>query len=156
MAYKEKESNNNSKSIIKEKNEILEQKIDENNEILEKKIRIDKIEKFCYDFREENKQIEDVDKWQISDFFGINDLERIKQTPEYINEKIVIHLKNFINLNGYYFIMKKNEDWKNIIENMHQNKDSKKENEKKIKMKKKKNKKKIKKKIKKTKEIKMP
>ena len=146
MAYIEKERDKNSKSNSKEKNEIIEQKIDENNGILETKIRIDKIEKFCHYFREENKQIEDVDKWNISDFFGINDLERIKQTPEYIIEKILIHLKNFINLNSYFFIMKKNEDWKNIIENMHQNKGSKKENEKKNQNEKKKEQKKIQKK----------
>ena len=146
MAYIEKERDKNSKSNSKEKNEIIEQKIDENNGILETKIRIDKIEKFCHYFREENKQIEDVDKWNISDFFGINDLERIKQTPEYIIEKILIHLKNFINLNSYFFIMKKNEDWKNIIENMHQNNGSKKENEKKNQNEKKKEQKKIQKK----------
>ena len=110
MAYIEKENNINSKSNSKEKNEILE-----------KIIRIDESEKFCHYFREENKQIEDIDKWKISDFFGLNDLERIKQTPEYIIEKIVILLKNFINLNDYFFIMKQNEDWKNIIENMNKN-----------------------------------
>ena len=109
----EKDTHKNSETNSKEKNEILEPKI-QNNEILKQKIKNNeilekKIDKFCHYFREQNKQIEDVDKWQISDFFGINDLERIKQTPEYIIEKIFIHFKNFINLNDYFFIMNKNE-----------------------------------------------
>ena len=58
----EKDSNKNSIKVDKEKNEILEQKIGS-----------DEISIIEY----ENKQIEDVDEWKISDIFDINDLERI-------------------------------------------------------------------------------
>ena len=74
--------------ILKKIDEIFEQYIDENT----------------------NRKIEDLDKWNISDFFSINDIERIKQTPEYIAEKILNKFKNFINLNEYFYIMKMNKE----------------------------------------------
>ena len=64
-----------------------------------------------------NKEIAEVDKWNISDFFGINDLERIKQTPEYIVEKILYKFKKFIDFNEYFFIMKPKEISEEDIEN---------------------------------------
>ncbi len=120
MTDNEKDSNKNSINADKEKDEILEQKIgkDETSFI-----------------EYENKQIEDVDEWKISDIFDINDLERIKQTPEYIVGKIVSHFINFINLKGYFFIMKPNENWKNLIKNNKKNKDSEKGKKMKNKMK---------------------
>ena len=80
---------------------------------------LEKIDEICEQYRKANvnKQIAEVDKWDISDFFGVNDLERIKQTPEYIIEKILIKFKDFINLNGYFFIMKPRDNLKNFIEN---------------------------------------
>ena len=74
--------------ILKKIDEIFEQYIDENT----------------------NRKIEDLDKWNISDFFSINDIERIKQTPEYIAEKILNKFKNFINLNEYFYIMNMNKE----------------------------------------------
>ena len=74
--------------ILKKIDEIFEQYIDENR----------------------SEKIEDLDKWNISDFFSINDIERIKQTPEYIAEKILNKFKNFINLNEYFYIMKMNKE----------------------------------------------
>ena len=117
MSDKEKDSNKNSIKTDKEKNEILEQNIGN-----------DEISIIEY----ENKQIEDGDEWKICDIFDINDLERIKKTPEYIVGKIVSHFINFINLKGYFFIMKPNENWKNLIKNKKKNKESEKgkENEK--------------------------
>ena len=110
----EKNSNKNSIKTDKEKNEIFEQNIgNDETSIVEY----------------ENKQIEDVDEWKISDIFDINYLERIKQTPEYIIGKNVSNFINFINLKGYFFIMKPNENWKNLIKNMKNNKDSEKEKE---------------------------
>ena len=80
---------------------------------------LEKKDKICEKNRKANvnKKIEEVDNWNISDFFGINDLERIKQTPEYIVEKILIKFKDFINLNGYFFIMKPRDNLNNLIEN---------------------------------------
>jgi len=115
MSDIEKDSNKSSIKTDKEKNEIFEQNIgNDETSIVEY----------------ENKQIEDVDEWKISDIFDINDLERIKQTPEYIVGKNVSNFINFINLKGYFFIMKPNENWKNLIKNMKNNKDSEKEKEK--------------------------
>ena len=74
--------------IFKKIDEIFEQYTDENT----------------------NKKIEDLDEWNISDFFSISDIERIKQTPEYIAEKILNKFKNFINLNEYFYIMKMNKE----------------------------------------------
>ena len=74
--------------ILNKIDEIFEQYIDENT----------------------NKKIEDLDEWNISDFFSISDIERIKQTPEYIAEKIFNKFKNFINFNEYFYIMKKNKE----------------------------------------------
>ena len=80
---------------------------------------LEKIDEICDQYRKANvnKKIEEVDEWNISDFFDVNDLERIKQTPEYIVEKILIKFKDFINLNGYFFIMKPHDNLKNLIEN---------------------------------------
>lgn len=93
--------------IEKEANKYLEEEDKGNSAILEK------IDEICEQYRNENenknKKIADLDEWNISDFFGINDLERIKQTPEYIIEKILIKFKNFINFNEYFFIMKPKE-----------------------------------------------
>ena len=93
--------------IEKEANKYLEEEDKGNSATLEK------IDEICEQYRNENenknKKIADLDEWNISDFFGINDLERIKQTPEYIIEKILIKFKNFINFNEYFFIMKPKE-----------------------------------------------
>ena len=93
--------------IEKEANKYLEEEDKGNSATLEK------IDEICEQYRNENenknKKIADLDEWNISDFFGINDLERIKQTPEYIIEKILIKFKNFINFNEYFFIMKSKE-----------------------------------------------
>ena len=74
--------------ILKKIDEIFEQYIDENR----------------------SEKIEDLDKWNISDFFSISDIDKIKQTPEYITEKILNKFKNFINFNEYFYIMKKNKE----------------------------------------------
>ena len=78
-----------------------------------------KIDEICEQYRNKtaNKEIAEVDKWNISDFFGINDLERIKQTPEYIVEKILYKFKKFIDFNEYFFIMKPKEISEEDIEN---------------------------------------
>ena len=93
--------------IEKEANKYLEEEDKGNSATLEK------IDEICEQYRNENenknKKIADLDEWNISDFFGINDLERIKQTPEYYIEKILIKFKNFINFNEYFFIMKSKE-----------------------------------------------
>ena len=91
--------------LPKEANKYFEEDDKGNSTILEK------IDEICEQYRNENtnKKIADLDEWNISDFFGINDLERIKQTPEYIVEKILIKFKNFINFNEYFFIIKPKE-----------------------------------------------
>jgi len=111
----EKDSNINSIKEDTKENEVLEQKIEE----------------ICKYFRNEGSTtIKEVDEWKISDFFDINDLERIKQTPEYIIEKIIFHFKNFISLKDYFFIMKPNQNLQSTFYNKKINKDSEKEKEK--------------------------
>jgi len=79
--------------LEKDNNKIYIEIDEENNKKLDKEIN-----DFFDDFKSTNKIVEDPDRWSLSDFYDINELERIKQTPEYIIEKIVNLFKNFINL----------------------------------------------------------
>ena len=86
---------------------------------------LEKIDEICEQYRNENeninKEIAPLDKWSISDFFGLNDLEKIKRTPEYIVEKVLIKFKNFLNFNEYFFIMKQKESEENTDDNEKEN-----------------------------------
>jgi hypothetical protein len=64
---------------------------------------------------EEKKKLSNQTEFEISDFFGINELQKIKEDPEYIIEKIRIILKNFVTLDEYVYKLSQNQKWEILV-----------------------------------------
>ena len=65
------------------------------------------INQFFNTLKDKNGDIKEPKDWDNLDIFDINELERIKNTPEYIIEKIKIHIKDFLTLNEYFYNLRK-------------------------------------------------
>ena len=65
------------------------------------------INQFFNTLKDKNGDIKEPKDWDNLDIFDINELERIKNSPEYIIEKIKIHIKDFLTLNEYFYNLRK-------------------------------------------------
>ena len=65
------------------------------------------INQFFNTLKDKNGDIKEPKDWDNLDIFDINDLEKIKNTPEYIIEKIKIHIKDFLTLKDYFYNLRK-------------------------------------------------
>ena len=68
------------------------------------------INRFFNTLKDKNSAIKEPKDWDNLDIFDINELERIKNTPEYIIEKIKIHIKDFLTLKDYFYNLKKSQN----------------------------------------------
>ena len=64
---------------------------------------------------EEKNKLSNQTEFELSDFFGINELQKIKEDPEYIIEKIRIILKNFVSLDEYVYILSQKQKWEILV-----------------------------------------
>ena len=64
---------------------------------------------------EEKNKLSNQTEFEISDFFGTNELQKIKEDPEYIIEKIRIILKNFVSLDEYVYKLSQNQKWEILV-----------------------------------------
>ena len=64
---------------------------------------------------EEKNKLSNQTEFELSDFFGINELQKIKEDPEYIIEKIRIVLKNFVSLDEYVYILSQKQKWEILV-----------------------------------------
>ena len=79
---------------------------------------------------EEKKKLSNQTEFEISDFFGINELQKIKEDPEYIIEKIRIILKNFVTLDEYVYKLSQKQKWEILVSKDKSNKEKNKKEEK--------------------------
>ena len=64
---------------------------------------------------DEKNKLSNQTEFEISDFFGTNELQKIKEDPEYIIEKIRIILKNFVSLDEYVYKLSQNQKWEILV-----------------------------------------
>ena len=64
---------------------------------------------------DEKNKLSNQTEFEISDFFDTNELQKIKEDPEYIIEKIRIILKNFVSLDEYVYKLSQNQKWEILV-----------------------------------------
>ena len=89
-----------------------------------------KFDNLYENFSSEEKKLSNQTEFEISDFFGTNELQKIKEDPEYIIEKIRIILKNFVTLDEYVYKLIQKQKWEILVSKDKSNKGKNKKEEK--------------------------